>query len=387
MKAIATTRRWIACFAAFALIAFGLTFAFEIANPQSASAQNSVRPPAGAVNQGAGEGPQAGEVPGGVLGTNSNSETWRAIRKGIQGTVSIPDKKAGQLVQSEGDNWRAFRNGPLVLWSAIAIAVMIVLLLIFYLLRGRIMVEHGMSGRTIERFGVIERMSHWLLAVSFIILALTGLNITFGRTVLLPVFGKEIFSALAIGGKWLHNYTAFAFMVGLAMVIVLWLLENIPNRHDLTWIAKGGGMFTKGSHPPARKFNAGQKIIFWLVVLGGLSISISGLALLFPFQFSMFSGTFAFFNIFGTNLPTDLAGVQEMQLATLWHAIVAVFLTVVILAHIYIGTIGMEGAFDAMGTGEVDENWAKEHHSLWVKELKDSRGRSGKSKAKAAPAE
>ncbi|MEC9369240.1 MAG: formate dehydrogenase subunit gamma [Pseudomonadota bacterium] len=353
------------------------------AAPDALAQSSNVRPPADAVNA----GPTGGTVPGDSRGVESSSEMWRSIRQGIQGTVSIPDAKAGQLVQSEGDNWRAFKNGPLASWGAWGLAGMIVLLAIFYFTRGRIRVEHGMSGRTITRFGDIERVAHWLLAVSFIILAITGLNITYGKSVLLPVIGKSAFASLSILGKWLHNYVAFAFIAGLVMVIVLWIKHNFPNSYDLQWIAKGGGMFSKGVHPPAKKFNAGQKVIFWLVVLGGISISLSGIALLFPFQFSLFGKTFAVLNIFGFGLQTNLAPVQEMQLAAAWHGIVGLFLIVVIIAHIYIGTIGMEGAFDAMGTGEVDVNWAKEHHSIWADEvLKGGKSRGGARPA-AAPAE
>lgn len=376
-------KSWSARFAAWMLVALGALFIAGLADIGTADAQSTVRPPADAVTSG---GPTGGSVPGDTQGITSDADQWRAIRQGIQGTVSIPDKKAGQLVQSEGDNWRAFKNGPLTTWGAWALAGIVILLALFYLLRGRIRVEHGMSGRTITRFVDIERIAHWLLAVSFLILAFTGLNISYGKFVLLPVIGASAFSAITIAGKWLHNYVAFAFMVGLVMVLVLWIKENIPNKYDLKWIARGGGMFTKGSHPPAKKFNAGQKIIFWAVILGGISISMSGIALMFPFEFSLFSKTFAFINLFGTDLPTNLAPVQEMQLSTLWHSIVALALIVVIIAHIYIGTIGMEGAFDAMGTGEVDENWAKEHHSVWVEELKQSKG-SKKSGAATAPAE
>lgn len=386
MTAIATTRRWVACLAALVLIALGTTLALEVADPQYAQAQSSVRPPAGAVTGG---NPTGGTVPGDVLGSSSDSETWRSIRQGIQGTVSIPDKNAAQLVQSEGDNWRAIKNGPISTWGVIIMAGMLALLALFYLLRGRIRVEHGMSGRTIERFNDIERMAHWLLAVSFIILAITGLNITYGKYFLLPVLGKPAFAVIASAGKWLHNYVAFAFMIGLVMIFVLWIKDNFPSRYDLEWIVKGGGMFTKGTHPPARKFNAGQKVIFWAVILGGLSLSLSGIALLFPFQTTMFGDTFAILNVFGLDLPTNLTPVAEMQLATAWHAVVALILIAIIIAHIYIGTLGMEGAFDAMGTGEVDENWAKEHHSVWVKERPSSK-RSQKAKggaAKAAPAE
>ncbi|MDA7946861.1 MAG: formate dehydrogenase subunit gamma [Hyphomicrobiaceae bacterium] len=382
MTAISRCRWWVAQLAVLAVIALSTTFALEIADPQQVQAQSSVRPPAGAVQPAT---PQGGEVPGGSMGNLSDSETWRAIRKGIQGNVSIPDKKAGQLVQSEGDNWRAFKNGPIATWGALGLAGMLLLLTLFYLARGRIMVDHGMSGRTITRFGDIERMGHWLLAVSFIILALTGLNIIYGKHVLLPVLGAEAFAAITAAGKWLHNYVAFAFMASLVLVFVLWVKHNFPNRYDLEWLLKGGGMFAKGSHPPAKKFNAGQKILFWLVILGGISISLSGIAMLFPFQTAMFADTFAILNLFGFNLSTDLTPLQEMQLATAWHAIVSLFLIVVVIAHIYIGTIGMEGAFDAMGSGEVDENWAKEHHSVWAKEAIQARGK-GRSRAGAKAA-
>jgi formate dehydrogenase subunit gamma len=210
-----------------------------------------------------------------------------------------------------------------------------------------------------------------VLAVSFIILGLTGLALLYGRPLLIPVFGREAFAAITAAGKILHNYLGFAFMVGLALTFVMWLAHNFPNRHDLIWIAKGGGLFTRGVHPPSRKFNAGQKFIFWAVVLLGLSLSLSGIALLFPFEFRMFSATFEVLNRLGLDLPTELTAMQEMQLSQLWHAIVALAMVALIIAHIYIGTLGMEGAFDAMGTGEVDLNWAREHHDLWAAELEE----------------
>ena len=154
------------------------------------------------------------------------------------------------------------------------------------------------------------------------------------------------------------------------MMLVLWLRHNIPNRYDLIWLSKAGGLFTKGVHPPSKKFNAGQKVIFWVVVLGGFSISLSGISLLFPFEFKMFEGTYALLNVFGAGLPETLTPMQEMQLSQLWHTIVGLFLIAVVLAHIYIGSVGMEGAFAAMGSGQVDENWAREHHNLWMAELK-----------------
>ncbi len=353
-----------------AVMVAGLALAWSAAIGDPAAAQDNP--------QQLRQSPTGGEVPGNALGGSSDSEFWRAIRGGVQGTVSIPDKKAGTLVQSEGETWRAIRNGPLSTWGVWALLGMIVVLALFFLIRGRIRIEHGWAGRTITRFTDFERMGHWLLAVSFIILALTGLNILYGRYVLLPVIGPDAFGLITHWGKLSHNYVAFAFMLGLAYVFVLWVANNIPNRYDLIWLLKGGGMFSKNTHPPARKFNAGQKILFWLVIIGGVSISLSGIALMFPFQTALFAKTFAFLNIFGAGLPTALTALQEMQLAQLWHSIMALFLVVVILGHIYIGSIGMEGAFSAMGTGEVDLNWAKEHHSVWVEEVQaEERTRSG----------
>jgi formate dehydrogenase subunit gamma len=327
---------------------------------------------------------QEGRVPGAALGNTSDSDFWRAIRQGGQGMVSIPNEQAGVLIQSEGENWRAIRNGPLSTYGVWAMLGMIALLALFFALRGRVRIEHGRSGRVIERFNGVERFAHWLTAVSFVVLALTGLNILYGRYVLLPILGPEIFSALTLGGKYAHNFLAFAFMAGLVLIFLFWVRDNIPNLSDAKWIAKGGGILTKGTHPPAKRFNAGQKIVFWLVILGGLSISLSGIALLFPFEFSMFSKTFAFLNLFGFDLPTNLAPIQEMQLSQVWHATVGLLLVVVIIAHIYIGTIGMEGAFDAMGTGMVDENWAREHHDLWVEE-QERQARTAPSSAAPVP--
>ncbi len=181
MTANSACRWWVAQLAALILIALGMTFALEIVDPQQLQAQSSVRLPAGATTNVTG-----GTVPGMSRSSDSNSDIWRAVRKGIRGKVSIPDKQAGQLVQSEGENWRAIKNGPLAIWGAYSLAGIVVLLALFYLIRGKIRIDHGMSGRTITRFADIERMSHWLLAVSFIILAVTGLNISYGKYFLLP---------------------------------------------------------------------------------------------------------------------------------------------------------------------------------------------------------
>ena len=321
---------------------------------------------------------EEGRVPGKSLGNTSDSDFWRQARRGVQGSVSLPDKKYGVLVQSEGDNWRAFRNGPVSVYGGWALAAVIVVLAIFFVLRGRVRVEQGLSGKTIKRFNGVERFAHWLAATSFVVLALTGLLVLYGRY----LFGAgpagnvgdfttmhKVFAAITYYGKLAHNFVAFGFMAGVVLILVLWLRDNIPDKYDLAWLSKGGGLLVKGVHPPAKKFNAGQKAIFWLVVLGGISLSSTGIALLFPYQFEFFSATFAFVNLFGFDLPTDLTVIAEMQLNQLWHTIVGLAMMVLMIAHIYIGTLGMEGSFWAMGNGQVDENWAREHHSVWAAEV------------------
>ena len=320
--------------------------------------------------------PMVGDL--GTRGGASDSDLWRAIRFGTaNGAVSIPDKKAAGFIQDSGMQWGAFRAGPLMWYGGWGLALTLVLLLIFYILRGRIRVESGLSGETVERFKTIERFGHWLMAVSFIILGLSGLAMLYGREWLIPVMGKEGYASLAAIGKWLHNYLAFSFMAGLALTFVLWVAHNLPSRTDIGWILKGGGLFSAGSHPPAKKFNAGQKVVFWGVMVLGASVSASGVMLLLPFEFALFGKTFGHLNaLFGLELPTALSAIQEQQLAQLWHAIIAFVMMMMILAHIYIGTIGMQGAFDAMGSGQVDRNWAHEHHSLWLDEV-DARASKG----------
>lgn len=354
-------------------------------------AQSSVRPPEGAVSGDA--DPVGGAVPGDALGTTADSEIWRGVRQGVAGTVSIPDRNAAVLVQSDGESWRLLRNGPMFDYLGLAMIGTLVLLSLFFAFRGRIRVEHGLSGVRIKRFSMIERTAHWLMALSFIILAISGLNISYGRELIMPLMGREAFGPMAGFLKQTHNYVAFAFMLGLAGAFVMWIVHNLPSRHDLIWIAKGGGMFGKGVHPPAWKFNAGQKIVFWLVMIGGLSLCLSGWALLFPFEHAYFSDTFAALSAIGIDIPAwfglpepPYTPIQEQQFNSVWHAIMAVFMICVIFAHIYIGTIGMEGAYDAMGSGDVDLNWAREHHSLWVEQIEAEEARSSDD-VKPQPAE
>lgn len=313
----------------------------------------------------------------GTLGGVSDAEVWRALRYGQSDvTVSAGGAPARVLVQDSGMWWLEFRQGPLIKYGGWLLLATIGLLALFLLIRGRIRIDGEKTGRTVTRFKSVERFGHWLMAGSFVLLGLTGLVSLMGRKFLIPAFGHDAFSTLAVGSKWIHNNISWAFMLGLAMVFVMWVAHNIPNRTDLKWLAVGGGIFSKGVHPPARKFNAGQKLIFWAVIVLGASISASGLSLLFPFELPMFAKTFSILNDTGLPqmlgfgvLPEQLAPHEEMQYAQLWHAIMAFVLMSIILAHIYIGSVGMEGAFDAMGTGEVEEQWAREHHGLWLDEI------------------
>jgi formate dehydrogenase subunit gamma len=266
--------------------------------------------------------------------------------KRIQGVGSIPDVKSYVIEQPQGREWREFHEVWLHWIGAVAVLGMLAVLIIFYLTRGTVRLESGRSGTNIVRFNAFERFVHWMTATCFIILALSGLNITFGKEILLPLIGPSAFSSWSLAAKYGHNFLSFPFTLGAILLFFMWLAGNVPNRVDLEWLKRGGGIMGK-DHPPAYRFNAGQKAIYWIVIIGGTAVAVSGYVLMFPFY------------------GTTIAG---MQLAQMVHGMVAVLFVAAMLAHIYIGTIGMEGAFEAMGAGTVDLNWAKEHHSLWLEE-------------------
>ena len=322
-----------------------LALLFVVAHP--AAAQLSFKPTAEAVQE---------------------DKLLNALKEGgnIGGRVSIPDAMSASLIQPAGRDWRDFQRNTLPIIGGVAILGMLAVLVIFLMVRGRIRLEQGFSGRKILRFAAFERFTHWLTASCFIILALSGLNISFGRWLILPLFGANAFSAMSTWAKYAHDFLAFPFMLGLIIMFLIWIKDNIPGKIDLQWIKQGGGILANGKHPPAKRFNAGQKGIFWIVIIGGALMSVSGWFLLFPY------------------LP---ANVTALQFWTVIHAVIAMLFIAAMLAHIYIGSVGMEGAFDAMGTGEVDLNWAKEHHSLWVAE-EQAKGRAPSgSDTRAVPAE
>jgi len=264
----------------------------------------------------------------------------------ISGRGTIPDTRSYNIEQPAGRDWRHFHEVTLRWIGAIAILGILALLVIFYLWRGMVRLDVGRSGINIVRFNVFERLVHWMSATCFVILALSGLNITFGKKLLLPLIGASAFSDWSQWAKYAHNYLSFPFTIGVILIFLMWLAGNIPNRVDVEWLKRGGGI-VGDDHPPAYRFNAGQKMIYWIVVIGGGAVAVSGYLLMFPFYFT---------------------GIAGMQVAEIVHGVIAVLFVAAMLGHIYIGTIGMEGAFEAMGTGTVDLNWAKEHHSLWLEE-------------------
>jgi formate dehydrogenase subunit gamma len=272
--------------------------------------------------------------------------------KKIEGRGTIPDVKSYTIEQPVGRDWQHFHSLTLRWIGAIAILGTLAILVIFYLWRGMVMLKSGRSGRTIVRFNGFERFVHWITATCFIILAITGLNITFGRPLFVSTFGSEVFTTWSEWAKYAHNYLSFPFTIGVVLIFLMWIGGNIPNKVDVEWFKRGGGI-VGDDHPPAYRFNGGQKAIYWIVVLGGVAVAITGYVLMFPF--------------YGTTIDT-------MQYAQMIHAVVAMLFVAAMLGHIYIGTIGMEGAFEAMGEGTVDLNWAKEHHRLW---LEDDMARGG----------
>lgn len=325
-----------------------------------------------------GAAPSSGQL--GTLGGVSDSEFLRALRFNSADLTSQVAGPAGNVVMQDGGmRWLELRRGPLPLYGGYAMGGMAVLLLLFFLIRGQIRIEGGKAERTVLRFRLIERIAHWSMAIPFILLGITGMITLLGRTLLLPYIGKPAFSTLAVGSKFVHNYIAWIFMAALVLSFFLWAWKNLPDRYDIPWMLKGGGLFVKGSHPSSNKFNAGEKIIFWSVMGMGAAISLTGLGLLFPFQIQFIAELNQIANNMGLPqmagfdpLPIVLAPQEEMQVTQLLHSIVAFIFMTIIMAHIYLGSVGMEGALDSMTKGTVDAQWAKEHHDIWYQEISNT---------------
>lgn len=283
-----------------------------------------------------------GQVPGKALGEESDSDFWRQMRRSQPFNLSGKATGTPVLIQSPGEEWRSLRNGPLSYWGGMLIGISALCVVGFYFIRGRINISGGRTGKNIPRFSQPERWIHWFVASLFILLALSGLLIMFGRYILSPLIGKEAWSAIASASLQAHNLLGPLFFIALLIMLGVYMKDNIWQKGDLIWVLKGG--FFSKEHPPSWKYNLVEKGWFWLLFFAGLAISLSGLLLDFPWV-------------------ADL--VQQLQLAHLIHGGAAVILIAAALAHIYLGTIGVEGALEGMTHGTVDENWANEHHKWW----------------------
>ncbi len=279
----------------------------------------------------------------------NNAPVWREVRSGNEGYTSLPGREMGVLVQSAGETWRQIRNGPVTVYGGWVLVLVVLAIAAFFATRGALKLHGKPAGRMIERFNSLERVTHWTVAITFVVLAVSGLIMLFGKHVLLPVIGYTLFAWLTALSKNLHNFIGPLFILGLLLMIAIYIKDNLPKAVDLNWFAKAGGLFT-GAHVPSGRFNGGEKSWFWVgVVAMGIIVSVTGLILLFP------------------NFDQTRATMQE---AWTWHAVAALVFMAASLGHIYLGTIGVEGAYQAMRSGYVDEVWAKEHHEYWYNEVK-----------------
>ncbi len=280
-----------------------------------------------------------------------SAEQWRQVRSGETGP-NYRDSRFDSnynLINASGETWRQIRNRWVSPFGLIAIGGMIVVIALFYFIVGRKHLDEPRTGRKLFRWSLLMRSLHWTVASLFIVLALTGLNLLFGKFVFRTLFGDAVWAWMISASKVLHNYLGPLFGVLLVVLLISLLKDNIPKKHDWVWFKKAGGLTGK-HHPDAGFANGGEKAWYWLLATVGLVVVASGFVLDFP--------------NYGQSRDT-------MQWANIIHAVGALGLTAVALGHIYIGTIGTEGSLEAMTTGYVDETWAKEHHNLWYEEVKD----------------
>lgn len=289
---------------------------------------------------------------------NPRSNYWRAVKEGVSGYSAVQGAEANVLIGPGGTNWQQLRDGPIAKYMPWAILGMLGIVLLYHLFHGRNKLDSGeLSGRKLKRWNGLDRLVHWMTAISFVILAITGLSMLIGKTLLIPVLGKAGFAAWAQASITLHNVVGPVFSIGIVLMIVLWVWHNFPNAVDVKWFKQGGGLIGN-AHPSAGRMNAGEKVWFWIVALVGLAVCVTGLVMVIP--------------VFGIAVPEWASFIPliegtraQMQQANLIHAVLSLGWTAIAVGHIYIGTAGTEGAFDGMKTGYVSEEWAKQHHDLW----------------------
>lgn len=307
------------------------------------------------------------------------SPTWRIVKEGTKNYSSLPGQEMGVLIQPKaqfpgqarpttaGQAWREYRNGPLTQIGGWLLVAAVAGVIAVYLIFGPMRLQGQRSGRLIERFTVLERTAHWTTAISFVVLAVSGLTMLFGKYVLLPVFGHALFGWLSYLLKTLHNFVGPLFAVSLTVTFILFVKDNFPRAGDLKWLLTMGGMFG-GKHAHAGRFNAGEKLWFWGgVTVLGLIVSASGFVLDYL-------------------VPGIASTRSNMQIANVVHVIGAVLIIAASIGHIYMGTLGQEGAYQAMRTGYVDDTWAQQHHDLWYADIESGkvpRVRTGEGVARA----
>jgi len=294
---------------------------------------------------------------------NPGAELWRDVRqrdRNVAGSTQVRGVDTGILISQAGEQWRQYRIDKLVPYSAVILGGILGIFVLYYLIRGKIRIEEGRSGQLLRRYTSPEMVVHWLLAGSFVILALSGLILLYGRWALIPLLGPAGFSVTATVCKNLHNYIGLLFTVIVPIAFFLYLKDSLFNlKVDFKWFMSAGG-YLGGKEPSAEKVNAGQKSWYWVAMLGGFVLIATGLLLDFPnFQ----------------------QGREWLQDAHVIHTIAAVGVIAFFIVHLYLATIGVEGALESMTTGHVDANWAKQHHDLWYEELQAGQGRSAPEKA------
>ena len=298
----------------------------------------------------------------------NNAPLWRQVGQGVTGYSSLPKSEApeaGNLIQpfvqypgsrltNAGEAWRQVRNNWLIPYGGSLLLIMLGAIALFYLGKGSIKLHGAKTGRTIERFTSFERSAHWANAIAFSILAISGIVMAFGKFFALPVIGGSLFGWLTYVLKNLHNFAGPVFGVSLVIIFFTFVRDNMPSRGDLRWLLQGGGLLS-GKELPSHRFNAGEKVVFWAgVFLLGIVVLASGLVL-------------------DKLVPGLVYERSTMQVAHMVHDIATVLMMAMFIGHIYIGTIGMEGAYAGMKTGYVDETWAREHHEYWYDDVKAGR--------------
>ncbi|MEE9320695.1 MAG: formate dehydrogenase subunit gamma [Granulosicoccus sp.] len=291
----------------------------------------------------------------GSQAVNPRSGFWRAVREGGVGVSTVKGDGANVLMQSGGNDWRQSRDSPLMQKLPWLIAGMAGLLLLYHLIHGRNkLAVTPLSGRRIKRWNALDRMVHWITALSFIALAITGLSMMIGKALLIPLLGKAGFAMWAQTSITVHNVIGPLFSVGIVLMILLWVWYNFPAKGDWQWVKAGGGLFSK-NHPSAGRMNFGEKTWFWLVAIGGFFVCLTGIVLVAP--------------AYGISLPFVEGVRAQMQQASTVHTVLTVVWTAIALGHIYIGSLGTEGALEGMSTGYVSEEWAVQHHDLWAAKM------------------